>query len=170
MAVLFAVTLAGDHAKRALGSGSPWRMLAAFSKGFYCQNQLGQLVFLGSASIGAGPLNVLCEMPERRDWQAEGFDADTSVCSDGKTLSVDGRFGFAFEHARAWRADELPRKWELRLVDARLACLSEEIRARRLSGGFTGLVPAFSELLLNAAYASDPLLRAAMSGGRRPTG
>ncbi len=166
MAVLFAVSLAGAHAKGALESGSHWRMLAAFSKGFYCQNQLGQLVFLGPSSIGAGPLNVLCEMPERRDWQAEGFDTDTSVCSDGKTLWVDGRFGFAFEHARAWCAADLPPKRDAQLMAERLVRLSEEIRARRPSGGFAGLVPCFSELLLNAACAPDPLLRAAEPGIR----
>jgi hypothetical protein len=164
MADLFAVSLAGEYAKGALESGSSWRMLAAFSKGFYCQNQLGQLVFLGSASIGAGPLNVLCEMPERRDWQAEGFDTDTTVCFDGKVLSVDGRFGFAFENARLWRAAALPEKWDRQLMAERLVRLSEEVGARRPSGGLAGLIPRFTELRLQASSASDPLLRSAWPG------
>ena len=164
MAVLFAVSLAGDHAKGALESGASWRMLAVFSRGFYCQNNEGQLVFLGPLSIGAGPLNVQCEMPERRDWQTEGFSTDTSVCSDGKTLSVDGRFEFAFENARVWRAAALPEKWDRQLMAERLVRLSEEVCARRPSGGLAGLIPGFSELRLNVSCASDPLMRAAWPG------
>ncbi len=160
------VRLAGDHARDALAWGSNWVLLAVFPRGIYCRNQGGGLVFLGPPSIGAGPLNALCDVPEGWHWQREGFHPRTPVYSDGKALWVDGRFGFSFEGARLWRTAGRLSRWDLRTISERIPLLSREAAQKGPSDGFAPLIPCFPEMVEDPSYGPNPLIRAAWPGIR----
>lgn len=162
----FPVRLVGNHARSALESGSAWKMLAVFAGGIYCQNQRGDLVFLGLLSSGAGPLNVLCEFPDGWNWQREGFHQATPVCSEGNTIWLAGRYGFPFGNARPWRVADPAGKWDWHAMAERIPRLSREAAQRRLPGGFGPLIPRFSEMIREPSCAPNPLIRAAWPGIR----
>ncbi len=160
------VRLAGDQARDALESGSSWGLLAVFSRGVYCRNQRGGLVFLGSPSIGAGPLNALCDVPEGWNWLWEGFHPAMPACSDGKTLRVDGRFGFPFEEASPWKMTGQSNQWDIRAIAERIPLLSREAAKMGRSDGFAPLIPCFTEMIEDPSCAPNPLIRAAWPGIR----
>lgn len=158
------VRLVGDRARGALAKGSDWDMLAVFPRGIYCQNQSGGLVFLGSLTSGAGPLNALCEIPEGWNWQREGYDPATPVCSDGQTLWVDGRFGFPFEKARPWKTVSPSDNWDMQVMSERLSLLVREAARRKQPDGFGPLIPCLAEMIRDPSCAPNPLIRAAWPG------
>lgn len=163
-ALLFPARLAGHQARVALERGASWRMLALFARGFYCQNQMGDLIFLGSLSLAPGPLNVLCDLPVPWDWQQEGLHGATTVRLEGRTLWVDGRFGFPFGNARPWTRAEGPGRWDQAAMAGRMPWLFREAAGRNLAEGFGPLIPCFTEMAEGPCGAPTPLILAAWPG------
>lgn len=129
----FTVRLAGRGALRALGleieSGTApaanlpaggvreGKVLAVFRRSFYLSfvgrpapggpDEENALACLGPESIGAGPLNLICDLPGGVDWEASGLrPGDRAYVSGGRVAA--GRFSFSFEAADAWRPGGSP--------------------------------------------------------------
>lgn len=148
------VRLIGGVARRALASGSDWRVLAVFRRSVYCESGAGALVCLGPPSLGAGPLNALADLPERLDWEGSGLRPGAPALCDGTTVRVDGRLWLSLAGAREWRPP--PSAWDPDRLAWGVATLADEARARG-APGLGGLIPA----LAGGRGADDLLSRAA---------
>lgn len=152
---LVPIRLIGGVARRALALASGWGVLAAFRRSFYLQGAEGAVVCLGPPSLGAGPLNAVCALPDCVDWEASGLRPGAPALCDGTTLRVDGRLWLSLAGAREWRPAP-PSAWDPDRLAWGLATLADEARARR-APGLGGLIPA----LAGGRGADDLLSRAA---------
>ena len=58
----------GAAARLTLENNRAGKVLAVFKHSFYLQAEDGALICVGSAALGAGPLHLLCAVPESMDW------------------------------------------------------------------------------------------------------
>ena len=134
------VQLTGSYAIRAMGFNLPWKLMAVFKRGFYCQNQIGGIVYFGPLSISAGPLNILCEMPERIDWELEGLHPNTLCKWYDDTFWVGSRFGFSFDKALKWEPSSLKEEPTLEMISKGMNALHEKVEKRVRLDGFENLI------------------------------
>lgn len=149
--------LVGGAAWRLLASGAAWRVFATFRRSVYCRSGEGSLLCVGTASIGAGPLNVVAGLPERLD-----LEPGAPVEWDGAALRVYGGLVLPLTHARIWRPTPLPAGWDARGLARGLTELRAQAQALAPRDGLAPLVAR--------ADADTPLLRAARDGIRALTG
>ncbi len=144
-------------ARRALAPGTTGRVLAVFRTSFYVETGDGALACVGPRAMGAGPLNVLADLPRGLDWQAAGPGVDAPVRVARESLTVDDRYGFGLTEATDWRPAPLG-VWRPADLANGLARLAES--AAPPAEGLSPWVPA---LAAGAALETrnDPLLRAA---------
>ena len=168
----FKVRLAGRGALRALGlsdapagvghpgaalanSSRGGKVLAVFRRSFYLafgENELTRhaLACFVPASSGAnqfaGPLNVICDLPEGIDWAASGLrPGDPARVTDGRVVA--GRFSFSFEGAEVWLAQaalsgaDLPERWRRADVLSGLKTLSALAEGKAPAEGLGRLIP-----------------------------
>ena len=152
----FPVVLAGGAARHALADGAAGRAIAVFRRSFYVE-AAGGLACIGPAGLGAGPLNVLCDLPDRLDWEASGVTVGARAHAGGGRLTVAGRFVFDLARAGAWRPPPVAAEWRRDVLTDGLEAL---VRAASSFDGDRGLGAVIGA---NAGDrdAEDPLLRAA---------
>jgi len=165
----FHVHRIGGAARRALAAGQASRVLAVFSRTFYCETGDRAPVCIGPPGIGPGPLNALVAVPAGLEWPALGLCPDTPASTDGRTLRVMGELRFDLTGAHPWRPAPLPHPVDGPLLAAGLAALTAALRLRPEPGGLGPLIAPLAEM------AADPppdlpdaslLVRAAWQGVR----
>jgi hypothetical protein len=161
---IFPVRLIGGAAQRALSADG--KILAAFPRSFYIASGTGALACIGPFGLGAGPLNVLCEVPPGIDWPGLGLHPGAAVERIGDMLRIGGFCAIELGASRVWRAPALPAGWRRESLETGLATLIDAVRAESQSGGFSPLVPtlATGRIGADAAGDNDPLLRLACPG------
>jgi hypothetical protein len=160
---VFAVRLLGRVAARALRSNVHWEVMAVFRRSFYCQGRSGALVCFGPRSLGAGPLNILCDTVEWLDWEARLPTRGASAAGDGSLFRVGERLAFSLVGAEEWRPAVPVRSWEPATLIQGLAMLAREVRSRPARGGFQTMIPMFAGHATTSADA-DPLVGLALTG------
>jgi hypothetical protein len=161
------ITRLGRPAAAMLRAESRWEVRAVFRRSFYCRNEAGAFVCFGPLTLGSGPLNVLCRMPEPMNWEAAGLMAGSSVASDGTIIRVAERFAFSLAGAKIWRPEGPPAPWQPAAMMASLTELAGEVSRWPARGGLQALVPVLiKEATVSAAGvpAASPLIRMAMDG------
>ncbi|MDF1593299.1 MAG: DUF2877 domain-containing protein [Desulfobacterales bacterium] len=138
--IRYPVQLAGSYACRALESNFSWKVLAVFKQGFYCQNRVGDLIFIASLSIRPGPLNILCRVPDPVNWVEEGLTPESAVDFDGETIRIDNCFVFTCQNVRQWQPKDISKEWALDVIAERISVLSAEAHNRELSDGLGPLI------------------------------
>jgi hypothetical protein len=161
------ITRLGRFAADALRAESRWVVQAVFRRSFYCRSQDGSFVCVGPMSLGSGPLNVLCPVPERTDWGAAGFAPGSAATCDGTWFRVAEHFVFSLVDATVWRPATPATRWQPATMRANLVALSREARARSARGGLQALVPLFAGNATNLVAGmpgADALNRMALGG------
>ena len=138
----YLITLVGPAAKRALTASARWEVVAVFRHSFYCRSREGSLICLGSSSIGGGPLNVVCDLPRRVNWNAEALNQGMAADFNGRTLRVDGRYAFDLATARNWRHVPLPVGWDIDGLTLGMQRLCRETLKRGPVNGLGSLIPS----------------------------
>ncbi len=164
---MYHVTLLGDPARRALGVGTHWSVLAVFRRSFYCRSGAGRLICLGPTALGGGPLNVLCAIPPAADWPAAGLHPGMAAGCDGAALTFPEGTRFTFRDAARWRPTPPPPGWQSIYLSRGVDALRSRLAAHPPRNGLWPLllplaVPASGPRLGTAAC--SPLLRAAVPG------
>jgi Protein of unknown function (DUF2877) len=136
----FPATLIGGGARDHLISAREGAVLAVFRRSFYLETPAGALVCIGPAAIGAGPLNMICDLPDRTDWDASGLKPDARVSISGFRITVAGQFEFDFEAAPLWRPAALSEQWTETTLATGFAALDIAATAHDLSDGLAALV------------------------------
>lgn len=157
----------GRPAAARLRAEARWEVCAVFRRSLYCRSEGGAFVCCGPLTLGSGPLNVLCRLPEPIDWEATGLAAGSSVVSDGTIIRVAERFVFSLAGAQVWHPEGRSTPWQPAAMMASLAELASEIRRWPARGGLQAIVPmVIGEAPASAAavHTADPLLRMAMDG------
>jgi hypothetical protein len=108
----FAARLIGGAARLALDDAGLGRVLAVFQRSFYLETASGRLACLGAAGLGAGPLNVLCDLPEDWNWQARGLRPGAPVRHRDDGIEIGERFACALSQATVWRPAVFPAGWQ----------------------------------------------------------
>jgi hypothetical protein len=157
--------LIGGAARSAL-SGSGHKVAAVFQRSFYLANDAGAFVCIGPAGLGAGPLNLLCELQPAVDWPALGLRPGAAVACRDNLLRIGDLVAIAFGAARTWQAP-IPRPgWRRLDLAAGLEALANVAATMPADDGFASLVPVLARGRLPSARAiGEPaLLRLALPG------
>jgi hypothetical protein len=157
----------GRFAADALRVECRWEVRAVFRRSFYCRSQDGSFVCVGPMSLGSGPLNVLCPIPERTDWEAAGLAPGCAATGDGTCFRVAERFRFSLGDATVLRPTTPATRWQPATIRTGLEVLAQEVRVRSARGGLQALVPMFAGNAANLADGvpgADPLYRTALGG------
>jgi hypothetical protein len=125
----FAARLIGGAARRALDDAGVGRVLAVFQRSFYLETASGRLACLGAQGLGAGPLNVLCDLPKDWDWQAQGLRPGAPVRRWDDVLQVAERFTCALSQANLWQPAAFPTGWRRADLVAGLRALGDLAQA-----------------------------------------
>src|SRR6266702_548274 len=145
--------------------GEGGKVIAVFARSFYLASAAGELVCIGPAGLGSGPLNMLCDLPRDLDWQARGLRPGQLARYRDKVLHIDGIGAFALAGAVVWRPTPPPAVWNAAILDAGLAALATASRNLASTDGFAPLVAMLA--LNNPTSARDtgePLHRLAAPG------
>ena len=163
------VLCAGHVAAEALGAEVRWEVLAVFRRSVYCRGAGGALLCLGPLSLGVGPLNLLCALPDGLCWDAGLLAPGQTGSCDGGRLRLADRWTFRLEGAVVWRPARPPVPVDSAIVAAGLARLAQELSDRPERGGLQPLLPWLARGLFPPSEgwpASTPLLRLALPGIR----
>jgi hypothetical protein len=133
-------TLIGNTARRALVSGASGRVFAVFRRSFYIEIDHGSLVCLGPHGMGAGPLNVLCDLHDQIDWQSRGLCVGVSMRVAGSVLRVGNEIEISLGDAEDWRPVAPPSDWA-RCLPVNLAALADMVSARSPTEGLGCIIP-----------------------------
>lgn len=140
----FHARLIGAGAKNHLESDSSHQgdavILAVFRRSFYLETSGGGLVCIGPKAIGAGPINMICDLPDGIDWEASGLRPDARAGIARNRLVVAGQYEFDFGNAAVWRPVSLPEDWTAADLRRGLGALDAAASAYDLSDGLAALV------------------------------
>jgi hypothetical protein len=131
----FRCTLQGRFGAAALTQG---RVLAAFERSFYIENDAGDVACLGPAGLGAGPLNVLYDMPGGLELAADGVEPGAPVRVEGEEIAV-GRLRFAVD-GPGWEPPAFGPGWRRDLLAGGLDALATAAEGVGRSDGFASWV------------------------------
>jgi hypothetical protein len=160
----------GGRAAAALRTGSAWRVLAVFRRSFYCRDERGALICVGPPSLGAGPLNLLGDLPDGLCWDAGLLSSGEAATSDGRVLWAAERWSFRFAQAAVWRPGRPGEPIDRMVLSTGLARLAQEGGGWPGRGGLQPLVPWLaqgSDLPPGAWAERSPLIRMALPGATR---
>jgi hypothetical protein len=190
---IFPISLMGGAARRALGAGGPGdvrrtgKVLAVFRRSFYLEmpgpkgsRPAGsKLVCIGPVELGAGPLNILCDLPgEMVDWEKAGLrpGAAAEVCGDSLVIekgSLSGGFVFSLADAQTWRPNISLGPPNPENISRALGALAGEAERRAPAQGMGRLLPGIARGDLGPASgpgaakaAGDPFLPMAAEGAK----
>jgi hypothetical protein len=135
----FAARLIGGPARRALEDAGLGRVLAVFQRSFYLETATGRLACLGAEGLGAGPLNVLCDLPGDWDWQARGLRPGAPFRRQGDGIQIGERFACALSRVKLWQPEALPVGWRSADLAEGLRALADQ--ARPPEDGLGRLIP-----------------------------
>lgn len=161
-----AATVLGRVAAGALQSDSSWDVAAVFRRSFYCRSHAGSFVCFGPTSLNAGPLNVLCQMPEPIDWEAARLTTGSAATCDGARFRVAERFIVSLSRAAVWRPPRFA-PWSSETIQEGLVVLAHDVRTRPARGGLQAVVPVLTGNAVVSPVGSltgGPFLRMAMEG------
>ena len=131
------VAVIGSAARAVLDAHVEGRVLAVFRRSFYAVFD-DEVVCVGPAQLGLGPLNLLCAQRNDVAWAGGGIDAGTTVSCVGSLLDVGRGTRFDFRAADVWRAPDTI-AWTPAALDAGLDLLTRKARLRK-PGGFGALL------------------------------
>jgi len=125
----FTARLIGGAARRALDDAGLGRVLAVFQRSFYLETTSGRLACLGAEGLGAGPLNLLCDLPGDWDWRARGLRPGVPVRRQGDRLEIGERVACTLSQATLWRPAAFPAGWKRAGLTEGLRTLADQARA-----------------------------------------
>jgi hypothetical protein len=144
-------SLVGPIAARALHDGAHGRVRAVFDRSFYLSLDAG-MVCVGSAGLGGGPLNLVCEgWPGERPLRTF-LSPGAAARIDDNTCAV-GALTIFLARAQGWRPEPVS-VWNKVSLARGLAAATELLRLSRPKDGLGVFNPAATERV-------HPLLRAA---------
>jgi Protein of unknown function (DUF2877) len=84
------------------------RVLAVFRRSLYVEAESGSLFCVGAASLGDGPLHLLCALPPGLDWAAQGLEPGAPAWIGPQRIDLAGRWVLRVAGAETWRPAPLP--------------------------------------------------------------
>ena len=122
----FQAKLIGRGAKEHLDGHGDATVCAVFRRSFYLESAGGELTCIGPMAIGAGPLNVICDLPDGIDWDASGVRPGARIIITSNRFSIAGLYEFEFggapgtasDSAEETGLDETPNPDEFEIVYA----------------------------------------------------
>ena len=130
---------------------------AVFRRSFYLETADGGLACIGPAEIGAGPINMICDLPGGIDWDVSGLGlGDRATISDHRIV-VNGRYEFDFGDAKIWRPTTLPEHWTVVALIRGLDVLEDAASTYDLSDGLSAKVRRDGATIAAADKAYDAL-------------
>lgn len=155
----FAAELIGAGARQRLENSRDATICAVFRRSFYLETAAGDLACIGPRAIGAGPINMICDLPDAIDWQASGLRSDTRVAIARGRFVVAGQYEFDFSAARVWRPAPLSAGWTGETLRQGLDALDAAAAAYDLSDGLAALARRDGNAMPRARAAVDALGR-----------
>jgi hypothetical protein len=119
----------GSLARRALRPGLRGALSAVFQRSFYIR-LADQEICLGTAALGAGPLNLRCRL-ERPDWHASGLREGAAVLVTQRALRLPPNLSVSLARAVIWKP-QAPVAWSEASLRAGL---------QRLDAALCGRIP-----------------------------
>jgi hypothetical protein len=136
----FPVVRMGRRARDLLRLGALGQVAAVFARSIYLRSDAGAFACLGSLSIGTGPLNCLCEVPERMDFRANGPRLGSAFRVSKNLLRINGGFAFSMEGVETWRPQTATAEFSRRRLHGNLKALVATARSRLPAEGLGFLV------------------------------
>jgi len=136
----FPAKLIGSGVRQWLDNNREAAICAVFRRSFYLEATNGELVCIGPAAIGAGPLNMICDLPSGIDWDASGLQPKARASISDSRIVVVGPYEFDASDAQTWQPQGLSENWTNATLTSGLAALETAASAHDLSDGLAGLV------------------------------
>lgn len=136
----FPARLIGGGVRQWLDNDREAAICALFRRSFYLEATNGDLVCIGPAAIGAGPLNMICDLPGGIDWEGSGLQPGARASISDSRITVVGTYEFDASDARTWQPPALSENWTNATLTSGLAALETAAPAHDLSDGLAGLV------------------------------
>lgn len=157
-----AITMLGSAARAVIDVHAHGRVLAVFRRSFYLRFD-SDVICIGSAEIGLGPLNALCAPRNDAPWADGGVGIDAEVTRSTTLLHVAGRLRFDLAGADVWQPP-VATAVDFRVLAQSLERLGVSVM-HRAPGGLGALCKAVSPGFDRALQRhDDSLLRAAAPG------
>ena len=97
-----------------------------FRRSFYLETGAAGLVCFGPETMGAGPLNALCNLTDDVDWEASGLRPGTIVQIDQARLTLGDDVILSLAGASPWDPTPVPSTWTRRTLADGLDKLAAE--------------------------------------------
>ena len=156
---VLAVAVLGQFAHTMLCSQSKGAVIAVFRHSFYIQFG-NDVVCMGPAELGKGPLNVLATVPNDLEWPALGLVPKQNASRSASILRVGEHLRFDFGGADVWQPPAAPVFSSNNLRNG-LRLLVGSVR-RRAPGGLGAVLATLDEPSLLPDAKGDPLLQAVL--------
>lgn len=104
----FFVRSIGSVAARALADEEEGAVLAVFRRSLYVEMADGRLACVGALSLGDGPLNARCDLPDGLSFEDGSLRPGQAVRIEGSILLIGAVFSFEMADAKPWRQPPPP--------------------------------------------------------------
>jgi hypothetical protein len=153
----FQARLIGGGAEEHLESSRAAKIFAVFRRSFYLETSGGGLACIGPAAICAGPLNVICDLPDGIDWQASGVRPDARISIARGRMVVAESYEFDLGAAKFWRPTTLADDWTVATLSTGLDALESAATVHDLNDGLAALVRERGQGMAGAQKGVDAL-------------
>jgi hypothetical protein len=163
----FPIRLIGTRARDVLAGDGDLRVFAVFRRSFYLADGDDRLACVGGGDLGTGPLNALCDQPEKWNWQTAAMSTDSSVERSENALWIGGKFSFPLDQIEDWRPPYPGAGWRTEDLSVGLALLARTACGGAPAEGLGRLVPLLAMGTPGAVSdvaGDDPLIRLAATG------
>jgi hypothetical protein len=137
---LFSTELIGDGVRRFLDAHREAMVCAVFRRSFYLEATDGDMVCIGPSAMGAGPINMICDLPDGMDWEASGLRLDSRAAIGSDRIVVAGHYEFDFNATQVWRPAALPKNRTTTSLTEGLKALDTAASEYDLNEGLAALV------------------------------
>ena len=159
---VLAVAVLGQFAHTILCSQSKGAVIAVFRHSFYIQFG-NDVVCIGPAELGKGPLNVLATVPNDLEWPSLGLVPKQNASRSASILCVGEHLRFEFGGAELYGSRPLLPFFRRMIFGYGLRLLAGSVR-RRAPGGLGAVLATLDEPSLLPDAKGDPLLRPSVAG------
>lgn len=120
-------------------SDAPAVIAAVFDRSFYLARE-SCFACIGTASLGNGPLNAICNLVEPVDWEEMGIVEGAAASVGREVIRIQGGPDIVTAGAATWQQPAWPASPDRAALRASLATLRAQAEAFPVRGGLAGLI------------------------------